>query len=169
MNCYFFYLVTGKHSVKLTKNYSHLIQNLSNTEDIIDSLISKEVLDPNDREEINSSGVQAKINRKLIDHIRREDEYQFFLEALKEDPTNARLASDLESTDVKQDDVDLLQTGQVISELMPNFNLYNIKSRYDCNEKNISPNTKGCVFEQILMHVTVLPFTIATPITYCKR
>lgn len=132
VNCFFFYLVTGKHSVKLTKNYSHLIQNLSNTEDVIDSLISKGVLDPDDRAEINSSGVQTKINRKLIDHIRSEEDYQFFLEALKEEPTNARLASDLESTDVKQHDVDLLQTGQVISELMLTCNLYNIKSRYDC-------------------------------------
>ncbi|XP_076080659.1 uncharacterized protein LOC143051648 [Mytilus galloprovincialis] len=35
----------------------------------------------------------------------------FFLEALKEDPTNAKLASDLESTEVKPEEFNVLQTG----------------------------------------------------------
>ncbi|CAC5360516.1 unnamed protein product [Mytilus coruscus] len=62
---------TGFLSVRLQKNYYNLSPNLSNTEGIIDSLISKGVLDPDDRSEIVSSRVQAKINRKLIDQIRR--------------------------------------------------------------------------------------------------
>ncbi|CAG2190247.1 unnamed protein product [Mytilus edulis] len=99
------------HSVRIQKNYHNLTQNMSNTECIIDSLISKGVLNPDDRSEIVYSGVQAKINRKLIDHVRSEQDYQFFLEALKEDPTNAKLASDLESTEVKPVEFNVLQTG----------------------------------------------------------
>lgn len=87
---------------------------MSNTEYIIDSLISKGVLDPDDRSEIVYSGVQVKMNRKLIDHVRSEQDYQFILEALKEDPTNTRLATDLESTEVKSDELKSLQTGQVM-------------------------------------------------------
>ncbi|CAC5422500.1 unnamed protein product [Mytilus coruscus] len=78
---------------------------------------SCEVLDLDQRTEINFSGVQAKINRKLIDQIRSEQDYHFFLEALKEDSTNAKLASDLESTDVKPDELKSLQTGAVIPSL----------------------------------------------------
>ncbi|CAG2243161.1 unnamed protein product [Mytilus edulis] len=109
--------ITGFHSVRLQKNYHNLTQNLSNTESIIDSLISKGVLDPDDRAEINSSGVQTKINRKLIDKIRSKQDYQFFLEALNEDPMNAKLVSDLESCDVTQDDLKLLQAGATVPQL----------------------------------------------------
>ncbi|CAG2252954.1 VPS8 [Mytilus edulis] len=109
--------ITGFHSVRIQKNYHNLTQNLSNTECIIDSLISKEVLDPDDRAEIISSGVQSKINRKLIHKIRSEKDYRFFLKALKEDPMNAKLVSDLESTDVKPDELKLLQTGYILPSL----------------------------------------------------
>ncbi|VDI65286.1 Hypothetical predicted protein [Mytilus galloprovincialis] len=110
-------LFTGLHSVRLQKNFHNLTQNMSNTECIIDSLISKGILNPDDRSEIVSSGLQTKINRKLIDFIRSEQDYQFFLEALKEDPTNAKLASDLESTDVKPEKLKLLQTGAILPSL----------------------------------------------------
>ncbi|XP_071160725.1 uncharacterized protein [Mytilus edulis] len=109
--------ITGFHSVRLQKNYHNLTQNLSNTESIIDSLISRGVLDPDDRAEIVSSRVQAKINRKLIDKIKSEQDYIFFLEALNEDPTNSKLTSDLESTDVKPDELKLLQRGTIIHSL----------------------------------------------------
>ncbi|XP_076080656.1 uncharacterized protein LOC143051645 [Mytilus galloprovincialis] len=106
--------ITGYHSVTLQKNYHNLTENLSNTEYIIDSLISKGVLDPDDRSEIVSSGVQAKMNRKLIEKIRSQQDYQFFLEALKGDSTNAKLVSDLESTDVKTDELKSHQTGAIL-------------------------------------------------------
>ncbi|XP_052085332.1 uncharacterized protein LOC127722974 isoform X11 [Mytilus californianus] len=109
--------ITGFHSVRLQKNYHNLTQNLSNTESIIDSLISKGVLDPDDRADINFSGVQAKITRKLLDQIRSKQDYQFFVEALKEDPMNVKLAFDLESTDVSQDDLKLLETGATVPQL----------------------------------------------------
>ncbi|VDI14709.1 Hypothetical predicted protein [Mytilus galloprovincialis] len=109
--------ITGFHAVRLQKNYHNLTQNLSNTECILDSLISKGVLDPDDRSEIVYSGVQVKMNRKLIDHVRSEQDYQFFLEALMEDPTNTRLASDLESTEVNSDELKSLQTGVIIPTL----------------------------------------------------
>ncbi|CAC5386504.1 unnamed protein product [Mytilus coruscus] len=114
---YTMFEVTGYHSVRLQKNYHNLTQNLSNTEGIIDSLISKEVLGPDDRAEINLSGVQAKINRKLIDKIRSKQDYLFLLEALKEDPNNTKLASDLESMDVKQDELKLLETVSMVKEI----------------------------------------------------
>ncbi|XP_071138342.1 uncharacterized protein [Mytilus edulis] len=109
--------ITGFHSVRIQKNYHNLTQNLSNTECIIDSLISNGVLDPDDRSEIVSSGVQTKINRKLIEYIRSEQDYQCFLEALKEDTSNVKLVSDLESTDVKPDELKLLQTGTIVPPL----------------------------------------------------
>ncbi|CAG2210516.1 unnamed protein product [Mytilus edulis] len=109
--------ITGFHSVRIQKNYHNLTQNLSNTECIIDSLISKGLLNPDDRSEIVSSGVQTKINRKLIDFIRSEQDYQFFLEALKEDPTNAKLVSDLESTALKAEELRSLQTGALLPSL----------------------------------------------------
>ncbi|XP_076084369.1 uncharacterized protein LOC143055111 [Mytilus galloprovincialis] len=109
--------ITGFHSVRLQKNYHNLTQNLSNTESIIDSLISKGVLDSDDRAGINTSGIQAKINRKLIDHIRSKQDYLFFLNALKEDPVNAKLASDLESINVTQDELKLLETGTTVPQL----------------------------------------------------
>ncbi|VDH96865.1 Hypothetical predicted protein [Mytilus galloprovincialis] len=109
--------ITGFHSVRLQKNYYHLVQNLFDTESLIDSLITKGVLNPDDREEINTSGVQAKINRKLLDHIRSKEDYQFFLEALNDDPMNTKLVSDLASCDVKQDDLKLLQAGATVPQL----------------------------------------------------
>ncbi|CAG2209439.1 unnamed protein product [Mytilus edulis] len=109
--------ITGFHSVRIQKNYHNLTQNLSNTECIIDSLISKGILNPDDRSEIVSSGVQTKINRKLIDYVRSEQDYQFFLTALTEDPSNAKLASDLELTNITSDELKLLQTGAILPSL----------------------------------------------------
>ncbi|XP_063436681.1 uncharacterized protein LOC134718119 [Mytilus trossulus] len=109
--------IIGFHSVRLQKNYHNLTQNLSNTECIIDLLISMGVLDPDDWSAIVSSEVQAKINRKLLDFIRSKQDYQCFLTALKEDHTNAKLASDLESTDVTPDELKLIQTGAIIPSL----------------------------------------------------
>ncbi|CAG2194550.1 unnamed protein product [Mytilus edulis] len=128
--------ITGFHSVRLQKNYHNLTQNLSNTESIIDSLISRGVLDPDDRAEIVSSRVQAKINRKLIDKIKSEQDYIFFLEALNEDPTNSKLTSDLESTDVKPDELKLLQRGQILDteperhHISLSADLYRLQSLY---------------------------------------
>ncbi|CAG2227842.1 unnamed protein product [Mytilus edulis] len=98
---------TGNHSVRLQKNYYNLIQNLSDVRNVIDSLISKGVLEPDDHADIASSGVSAEMNRKLIAKIRSKQDYMLFLEALKEDPVsaNAELASVLESTDVNQDEL----------------------------------------------------------------
>ncbi|VDI25232.1 Hypothetical predicted protein [Mytilus galloprovincialis] len=109
--------ITGFHSVRLQKNYHNLTQNLTNTESIIDSLISKGVLDPDDRAEINSTGVQAKINRKLIDKIRSKQDYLCFVEALQEDHTNSKIVSDLESMDVTQDELNLLDTETTVPQL----------------------------------------------------
>ncbi|XP_076083598.1 uncharacterized protein LOC143054464 isoform X3 [Mytilus galloprovincialis] len=98
---------TGNHSIRLQKNYYNLIQNLSDVRNVIDSLISKGVLEPDDHADIASSGVSAEMNRKLIAKIRSKQDYMLFLEALKEDPmsANAELASVLESTDVNQDEL----------------------------------------------------------------
>ncbi|VDI04654.1 Hypothetical predicted protein, partial [Mytilus galloprovincialis] len=102
--------ITGNHSVRLQKNYHHLTQNLSDVRNVIDLLISKGVLEPDDHVEIVSSGVSAEMNRKLIAKIRSEQDYLSFLEALKEDPGNEELASDLESTDVSKEELNLVQT-----------------------------------------------------------
>ncbi|VDI00824.1 Hypothetical predicted protein, partial [Mytilus galloprovincialis] len=106
---------TGNHSVRLQKNYYNLIQNLSDVRNVIDSLISKGVLEPDDHADIAASGVSAEMNRKLIAKIRTEQDYMFLLETLKEDPVsaNAKLAFDLESTDINQDELELLQTATV--------------------------------------------------------
>ncbi|XP_052065320.1 uncharacterized protein LOC127705092 isoform X2 [Mytilus californianus] len=109
--------ITGNHSIRLQKNYHHLIQNLSNVRQVIDLLISKGVLEPDDHAEIVSSEVSGEMNRKLIAKIRSVQDYQFFLEALKVDPGNAELASDLESTDVSQDEFNLVQTGDTVPQL----------------------------------------------------
>ncbi|CAG2210234.1 unnamed protein product [Mytilus edulis] len=98
------------HSVRLQKNYHNLTQNLSDVRNVIDSLISKGVLEPDDHAEIVSSGVSAEMNRKLIAKIRSEQDYLSFLEALKEDPSNEELASDLESTDVSQEELNQTAT-----------------------------------------------------------
>ncbi|XP_076116866.1 uncharacterized protein LOC143084339 [Mytilus galloprovincialis] len=107
--------ITGNHSVRLQKNYHHLTQKLSDIRNVIDSLISKGVLEPDDHVEIVSSGVSAEMNRKLIAKVRSEQDYLSFLEALKEDPSNEELASDLESTDVSQEELNLVQTATVPS------------------------------------------------------
>ncbi|VDI16414.1 Hypothetical predicted protein, partial [Mytilus galloprovincialis] len=95
------------HSVRLQKNYYNLIQNLSDVRNVIDSLISKGVLEPDDHADIASSGVSAEMNRTLIAKIRSEQDYMLFLEALKEDPVsaNTELASVLETTDVNKDEL----------------------------------------------------------------
>ncbi|XP_071123629.1 uncharacterized protein [Mytilus edulis] len=107
--------ITGNHSVRLQKNYHHLTQNLSDVRNVIDSLITNGVLEPDDQADIASSGVPAEMNRKLIAKIRSERDYLFFLEALKEDPGNEELASDLESTDVSKEELNLVQTATVPS------------------------------------------------------
>ncbi|CAC5380880.1 unnamed protein product [Mytilus coruscus] len=107
--------ITGYHSVRLQKNYYNLTKNLSDVRNVIDLLISKGVLAPDDHAEIVSSGVSAEINRKLIAKIRSEQDYLFLLEALKVDPGNAELAYVLESTDVSQDELNLVQTATVPS------------------------------------------------------
>ncbi|XP_052075397.1 uncharacterized protein LOC127712830 [Mytilus californianus] len=107
--------ITGYHSVRLQKNYYNLTENLSDVRNVIDLLISKGVLAPDDHAEIVSSGVSAEINRRLIAKIRSEQDYLFLLEALKVDPCNGELAHDLESTDVSQDELNLVQTATVPS------------------------------------------------------
>ncbi|VDI68418.1 Hypothetical predicted protein, partial [Mytilus galloprovincialis] len=117
---------TGNHSVRLQKNYYNLIQNLSDVRNVIDSLISKGVLEPDDHADIASSGVSAEMNRKLIAKIRSKQDYMLFLEALKEDPVsaNAELASVLESTDVNQDELNQTVTGNHSVRLQKNY--YNL-------------------------------------------
>lgn len=81
---------------------------MSNTVDIIDHLISEEVLDIDDMEEIKSLAVQSEINRKLIFKINIAGArgYSELLVALKADVVNSTLVDKIESTLVTEEDIE---------------------------------------------------------------
>ena len=83
---------------------------MSSTATIVDQLISDEVLNTDDSSEILSKVIPSEMNRSLIKKIRNRAQYEKFIAALREDRVNAKLADDIEQTDVTDHDLDVLQS-----------------------------------------------------------
>ncbi|CAC5358848.1 unnamed protein product [Mytilus coruscus] len=96
----------GHNSIRIMKNYDMLVREMSNTVGIIDHLISKEVLDVDDMQEIESLGVQSEMNRKLISKIKTDNGYSELLMALNADVVNSTLVDKIESTSVTEEDIE---------------------------------------------------------------
>ena len=109
----FFLIISGEHTVRIQKNYDKLVHGMSSTDTIVDQLTSDEVLDTDDSNEILSQNTPSEINRSLIEKIRDRAQYDKFIAALRGDSVNAKLADDIEQTDVTEQDLDVLlsQTG----------------------------------------------------------
>ena len=83
---------------------------MSSTTAIVDQLISDEVLNIDYSSEILSNADPSEKNRRLIEKIRDRVQYDKFIAALREDRVNAKLADDIEQTDVTDHDLDVLQS-----------------------------------------------------------
>jgi len=105
-----FSIISGEHTLRIQKNYDKLVLGMSAIDDIVDQLISDEVLNTDDSIEILSKVVPSEMSRSLIEKIRDRTQYDKFIAALKYDSVNAKLADDIEQIDVTEHDMDVLQS-----------------------------------------------------------
>ncbi|XP_063438296.1 uncharacterized protein LOC134719221 [Mytilus trossulus] len=94
------------YKVRLQKNYLKVITDLQH-ENIVDHLISKEVLSVDDGKKIESGKTPQEKNRNLMDMLLRKNEQGFneFLKALRKDSIYADLADQIEKTEVTSTDM----------------------------------------------------------------
>ncbi|CAG2210480.1 unnamed protein product [Mytilus edulis] len=94
------------YKVRLQKNYLKVITDIQH-ENIVDHLISKEVLSVDDGKKIESGKTPQEKNRNLMDMLLRKNEQGFneFLKALRKDSIYADLAEQIEKTEVTSTDM----------------------------------------------------------------
>ncbi|XP_076080542.1 uncharacterized protein LOC143051535 [Mytilus galloprovincialis] len=94
------------YKVRLQKNYLKVITDIQH-ENIVDHLISKEVLLVDDGKKIESGKTPQEKNRNLMDMLLRKNEQGFneFLKALRKDSIYADLADQIEKTEVTTTDM----------------------------------------------------------------
>ncbi|XP_071138919.1 uncharacterized protein [Mytilus edulis] len=94
------------YKVRLQKNYSNIIDSIQH-EQIVDHLISRDVLTIAESQMINASPAQIQKNRKLMDILLHGSEHAFieFLKALRKDSVYAELADKIENTTVVSRDI----------------------------------------------------------------
>ncbi|CAC5401748.1 unnamed protein product [Mytilus coruscus] len=95
--------------VKLQKNYTDIVSTIKH-ENIVDHLITKEVLTLDDKEIIDAYPAQSDKNRKLMEKLMYTEEsgYSDFLLALRLDDCYVELANQIEKTAVTPNDISLL-------------------------------------------------------------
>ncbi|XP_076081055.1 uncharacterized protein LOC143051962 [Mytilus galloprovincialis] len=94
------------YKVRLQKNYLKVITDILH-ENIVDHLITREVLSVDDGKKIDSGKNPQEKNRNLMDMLLRKNEQGFneFLKALKKDSIYADLADQIEKTEVTSTDM----------------------------------------------------------------
>ena len=94
------------YKVRLQKNYLKVITDIQH-ENIVDHLISREVLSVDDGKKIESGKTPQEKNRNLMDMLLRKNEQGFneFLKALQKDSIYADLADQIEKTEVTSTDM----------------------------------------------------------------
>ncbi|XP_063438208.1 uncharacterized protein LOC134719161 [Mytilus trossulus] len=99
------------YKVRLQKNYLMVITNIQH-ENIVDHLISREVLSVDDGKKIESGKTPQERNRNLMDMLLRKNEqgYNEFLKALKKDSIYVDLAEQIEKTEVTSTDITTLHS-----------------------------------------------------------
>ncbi|XP_071138156.1 uncharacterized protein [Mytilus edulis] len=94
------------YKVRLQKNYLKVITDIKH-ENIVDHLISREVVSVDDGNKIESGKTPQEKNRNLMDMLLRKNEQGFneFLKALRKDLIYADLADQIEKTEVTSTDM----------------------------------------------------------------
>ncbi|CAG2210104.1 unnamed protein product [Mytilus edulis] len=98
--------IVPMYKVRLQKNYSNIIDSIQH-EQIVDHLISRDVLTIAESQMINACPAQIQKNRKLMDILLHGSEHAFieFLKALRKDSVYAELADKIENTTVASRDI----------------------------------------------------------------
>ncbi|XP_076082245.1 uncharacterized protein LOC143052948 [Mytilus galloprovincialis] len=98
--------IVPMYKVRLQKNYSNIIDSIQH-EQIVDHLISRDVLTIAESQMINACPAQIQKNRKLMDILLHGSEHVFieFLKALRKDSVYAELADKIENTTVASRDI----------------------------------------------------------------
>ncbi|CAG2251800.1 unnamed protein product [Mytilus edulis] len=98
------------YKVRLQKNYSNIVHCI-NHENIVDHLISCDILTIADSQMINACPAQIQKNRKLMDILLHGSEKGFieFLKSIREDSVTTELAEEIESTLVTSRDISIMQ------------------------------------------------------------
>ncbi|CAC5412535.1 unnamed protein product [Mytilus coruscus] len=94
------------YKVRLQKNYSEIICNIKH-ENIVDHLITSDVLSVDEKEKIEKGRSQKEKNRQIIDLLLHKSEkgYTEFLQALQDDPSYNELADQIDKTDITDGDM----------------------------------------------------------------
>ncbi|XP_076116488.1 uncharacterized protein LOC143083957 [Mytilus galloprovincialis] len=94
------------YKVRLQKNYLKVITDIQH-ENIVDHLITKEVMSVDDGKKIESGKTPQEKNRNLMDMLLRKNERGFdeFLKALRKDSIYVDLADHIEKTEVTSTDM----------------------------------------------------------------
>ncbi|XP_071122490.1 uncharacterized protein [Mytilus edulis] len=98
------------YKVRLQKNYLKVITGIQH-EDIVDHLISREVVSVDEWEKIESGKTTQEKNRNVMDIMLRKTEQGFneFIKALRKDSVYADLADQIEKTDITSRDMATLR------------------------------------------------------------
>ena len=93
--------LSRENQQKITKNYRRIVNELSHVE-LVDALISKEVLSIDDGERINSKATQLDKNEEFVRLLLKGPEKGFneFIEELRNDSAYVELADQIEKTEV---------------------------------------------------------------------
>ncbi|XP_052061249.1 uncharacterized protein LOC127701421 [Mytilus californianus] len=99
------------YKVRLQKNYSEIICNIKH-ENIVDHLITSDVLSVDEKEKIEKGLSQKEKNRQIIDLLLHKSEkgYTEFLQALQDDPSYNELADQIDKTDITDGDMSAFQS-----------------------------------------------------------
>lgn len=99
------------YKARLQKNYSSIIASII-PKDIVDYLITCDVLTIGDGQIIDHCESEGQKNRKLMDKLLRTSEEGFgdFLKALREDTEYKDLADQIENTKVTHVDISTIQS-----------------------------------------------------------
>ncbi|CAG2193013.1 unnamed protein product [Mytilus edulis] len=103
--------IVPMYKVRLQKNYSKIIDSIQH-EQIVDHLISRDVLTIAESQMINACPAQIQKNRKLMDILLHGSEHVFieFLKALREDSVYSELADKIENTTVASRDISTIKS-----------------------------------------------------------
>ena len=83
---------------------------MSSIDGVIDQLFTDGVLDIDDLAEISTSTIPSERNRMLIHKIRTKDQFEKFVEALKQDSVNNELAREIEQTHVTEEELSTIKS-----------------------------------------------------------
>ena len=116
-------MITGisEHAVILQKNYQTIVQNIYATTTITDQLVSSQVLNLDEMQEVCLPGLtHAESNRRFIAKpvYKLPKAFNCFLQSLRKDNCYDKIVEDIDKTAVTSDDIHMLRIGNLYTKFL---------------------------------------------------